>query len=106
LMAVLAELSLDETTFCSNTSNSHHFCFGCARKNVELELGHGRYPSLSPRSLILRRSNILCLDTSDCKAPFTESEIRRFLDLQSQKALNDFRIRNDLMEVFPFAKQS
>lgn len=46
--------------------DAHLFCRGCARRSAEECIGN-------------RKTNLLCMDQSDCKLPFSESEIQRFL---------------------------
>ncbi|KZO97505.1 hypothetical protein CALVIDRAFT_479838 [Calocera viscosa TUFC12733] len=47
-------------------AEGHLFCRNCARRQADERIG-------------LRQTELLCMDQSDCKAPFPESEIARFL---------------------------
>ena len=37
-----SEVGLSKTTICSNSGDPHRFCFDCARKYTETEIGHGK----------------------------------------------------------------
>ncbi|EJT97149.1 hypothetical protein DACRYDRAFT_72456, partial [Dacryopinax primogenitus] len=63
------EYAFDKMVQCAE---GHLFCRDCARRQAEERLG-------------LRQTDLLCMDQSDCNAPFPETEIARFL---TEKSLN------------------
>ncbi|KAI9355327.1 hypothetical protein DFJ73DRAFT_825167 [Zopfochytrium polystomum] len=65
------EYSLVQMTQCQD---GHLFCMECARKAAENVIG-------------LRKTEIMCLDSSGCKFPFPRCEMERFL---SEKVLDGY----------------
>jgi hypothetical protein len=41
-----------EITMCSNTASPHRFCFGCAKRNAETEIGKGKYARLQDHLIV------------------------------------------------------
>lgn len=90
-------------THCRNQTSPHSFCMDCAKQYAETEIGNGRL--YSPKQSVLTKRTILkCMDQSDCKEIFLESEIRRFLDEKTYEGFCKLRIQNELSEVDPFQR--
>lgn len=64
---------INKLTHCDG-DEPHFFCFDCAQRNVQEEIGQSRF-------------KLQCMDGSGCKASFSHSEKRRFLDEKTFEAL-------------------
>jgi hypothetical protein len=50
-------------------------------------------------NVLMRRTDLKCMDQSGCTATFPESEIQRFLQTKTYEALNKIRTRNEIQKV-------
>ena len=76
------DVPLSSITHC-NGEESHFFCFECARRNAENEIGSNR-------------SRMLCMDGSRCEATFDREQRSRFLDASSIEKLDRIQQQEDL----------
>lgn len=82
---------------CSNAENIHRFCFECARRYAETEMGKGK---LSPRlNNADDRTALICIDGLGCSASFSEVEIRRLLDARALKYYDNLHTAQMLRQV-------
>jgi hypothetical protein len=45
------------------------------------------------------RSELKCMDSSGCAASFSETEVRRFLDLKTFEGFENLRTENEIRDV-------
>lgn len=91
------DFPVSEITCCSNTE-PHLFCYGCAKRNAGEEIGKTKYVTHFSSN---DRFTLLCMDGSGCKAPFEDSEIRRFLDKKTLDGLEQLRTQDEIQKVKP-----
>ncbi len=66
------DYAINKLTHCDG-EEPHFFCFECAQRNVQEEIGQTRY-------------KLQCMDGSGCKASFSHGEKQRFLDEKTFEA--------------------
>jgi hypothetical protein len=68
----------------------------CAKRYAEEEIGKTKY---SPLTQNLCRFKLVCFDGSGCASPFSDKEIKRFLDERTFEFLENLKTAHDLKEV-------
>ena len=90
------DIPIAEATVCSNAENPHRFCFTCAKRYSEEEIGKTKYSRMAQN---LCRFKLVCFDSSDCASPFSDKEIKRFLDERTYEFLEKLKMAHELKEV-------
>jgi E3 ubiquitin-protein ligase RNF216 len=84
-------------TFCSG-DEPHFFCLNCSGKYAKEEIAKSKYsPFLSTPGN--NRFAFCCFDGSGCKAPFSDQEIRRFLDEKTQENYEKLKTHHEIQQV-------
>ena len=77
-----SDLALNKATHCDG-EEPHFFCFDCAKRNANNEIGNSRY-------------KLRCMDCSGCKADFAKEQIRRFLDQKTIDTLERLQQQEEI----------
>jgi hypothetical protein len=95
------EYESQNMTFCSNQLEKHFLCLQCATLHAQTELGKGRSVTLLfPLPVDLTcRTDFLCIDGSGCTEPFSESQIRGFLDTKTLAGWEQLITENEIKAV-------
>ncbi|QRV86360.1 TRIAD3 [Ceratobasidium sp. AG-Ba] len=74
------DINISEMVQCAE---GHLFCPTCVKRHAETEVGD-------------RKSDILCMDQSGCRAPFTDDQLRRVLSANTLDLLDRLRQSKEL----------
>ncbi|KAI9801813.1 MAG: hypothetical protein M1825_003186 [Sarcosagium campestre] len=76
------DVAINRTAHC-NGDTPHFFCFDCARRNAENELGQSKY-------------RLNCMDGSGCDAIFSDDQLPRFLEAPAIETLSRLQQQDEL----------
>jgi E3 ubiquitin-protein ligase RNF216 len=85
-----------EGTFCSG-DEPHFFCLNCSGRYAKEEIAKSKYHAVIVIGNI--RFAFCCFDGSGCKAPFSDHEIRRFLDKKTLENCEKLKMHHEIQEV-------
>ncbi|WEW57422.1 RBR-type E3 ubiquitin transferase [Emydomyces testavorans] len=76
------DVPLNRMAACEG-NEAHFFCADCIKMNAETQIGYMRY-------------EIHCMDTSDCKAPFSPTALAEILGKTLKEKLDELRQRDEI----------
>ena len=87
---------INRTATCSS-GDPHHFCFTCAKKMADEAIIKAKFTPDAACSNISYA--LVCIDVSGCQAPFSESQVQRFLDSVTYQRFDRLRTDHEIRKV-------